>query len=185
MEIKIIIAGSGGQGILFLGRLICQAAMIEGKHVTWFPSYGAEMRGGTANCTVVISDDFIGSPVVQNPDVMIILNQASLNRFLNRIREKGSLFYDSSLIPGVVERDTVSLVPIPSSRIAGEIGNPRLSNMVLLGAFVKLSRIVSEEDITRAVSIVVPAQKSSLIEKNILAINKGADFAAHQKSCCG
>lgn len=185
MEIKIIIAGSGGQGILFLGRLVCQAAMMEGKHVTWFPSYGAEMRGGTANCTVVISDDFIGSPVVQHPDFMIILNHASMNRFLNRVRHEGSLFYDCTLIPGTIERHDIVLCPVPSSRIAGEVGNPRLSNMVILGAFVRLSKIVSEESVRRAVSMIVPARKSSLVEKNVQALTRGIEFADNKESRCG
>lgn len=172
-----MIAGSGGQGILFLGKLICQAAMIEGKNVTWFPSYGAEMRGGTANCTIIISDDMIGSPVVKNPDFMIVLNNASLRRFLPRIQRNGGLFVDSTLVTGPIDRDEVSVFSIPSSAIAGSIGNPRLSNMVLIGAFSQRTSIVKKESILKALEMIVSAGKKSLIEKNISAINKGIEFA--------
>lgn len=182
METRIMIAGSGGQGILFLGKLICQSAMIEGKNVTWFPSYGAEMRGGTANCTVVISSDLIGSPIVKNPDLMIILNRASIDKYLPRIKMNGYLIYDSSLIHEDISRSDISLYPIPSSKLAGEIGNPRLSNMVLLGGFSAISQITSESILKTALEMIVPPHRSSLIEKNLLAIKKGTDFAAHQKS---
>jgi len=178
MEMKIIIAGSGGQGILFLGKLICQAAMIEGKNVTWFPSYGAEMRGGTANCTIIISDDMIGSPVVKNPDFMIVLNNASLRRFLPRIQEKGWLFFDSTLVTDNVDgKNGISIFPIPSSTIAGSIGNPRLSNMVLLGAFSQKSNIVKKDSILKALEMTISSDKKSLLEKNISAINRGIEFA--------
>lgn len=182
MEIRIIIAGSGGQGILFLGRLICQTALLEDRNVTWFPSYGAEMRGGTANCTVVISETFIGSPVVLNPDILIILNQASLKRFLSRLHSGGTVYYDSSLVSYDGERRDISACPVPSSQIAGEIGNPRFSNMVLLGAFTEASGIVSRESILGAVPLAVSSKRSALIEKNILAITKGAEFIENQES---
>jgi 2-oxoglutarate ferredoxin oxidoreductase subunit gamma len=172
-----MIAGSGGQGILFLGKLICQAAMIQGKNVTWFPSYGAEMRGGTANCTIVISDDLIGSPIVKNPDAMIILNAASLKRFLPRVKTNGQLYYDSSLISDIVKRDDISIHAVPSSRIAADIGNPRLSNMVLLGAFVKMSELLSFQSVQDAIYMTVPPGKTTLIEKNLHAIRKGSDIA--------
>jgi len=172
-----MIAGSGGQGILFLGKLICQAAMIQGKNVTWFPSYGAEMRGGTANCTIIISDEMIGSPVVKNPDYMIILNNASLRRFIERVRIDGGLFFDSSLVTDTVARNEISLFPIPSSSIAGSIGNPRLSNMVLLGAFAEKTSIVNRENILKALELTVSPGKKSLMQNNISAINKGIEFA--------
>ena len=182
MEKKIMIAGSGGQGILFLGKLICQAALLGGKNVTWFPSYGAEIRGGTANCTVVVSTNLIGSPIVKNPDAMIILNGASMDKFQQRIIENGELYYDSSLITNNVKRDDLSISAIPSSKIAGELGNPRLSNMVLLGAFTALGQLISEVNVKEAVKISVPEHRSSLIDKNIAAIEKGSEFAKNKKS---
>jgi 2-oxoglutarate ferredoxin oxidoreductase subunit gamma len=177
-----MIAGSGGQGILFLGKLICQAAMLEGMNVTWFPSYGAEMRGGTANCTVVVSSDLIGSPIVKNPDVMIILNSASMNKFMPRIIKDGYLFYDSSLIPDTVERKDIAISAIPSSQIAGDLGNPRLSNMVLLGAFTASNGIISEDNVKKALKVSIPPHRSSLVEKNLMAINKGFEFGKNEKS---
>jgi 2-oxoglutarate ferredoxin oxidoreductase subunit gamma len=177
-----MIAGSGGQGILFLGKLICQAAMLEGMNVTWFPSYGAEMRGGTANCTVVVSSDLIGSPIVKNPDVMIILNSASMNKFMPRIIKDGYLFYDSSLIPETVERKDIAISAIPSSQIAGDLGNPRLSNMVLLGAFTASNGIISEDNVKKALKVSIPPHRSSLVEKNLMAINKGFEFGKNEKS---
>ena len=168
-----MIAGSGGQGILFLGKLICQAAMLEGKNVTWFPSYGAEMRGGTANCTVVVSSDLIGSPIVKNPDSMIILNSASMDKFMSRIIKDGDLYYDSSLISNTIDREDINISAIPSSQIAGDLGNPRLSNMVLLGTFTARDRVISEKSVKKALEILVPPHRSSLIEKNLIAINKG------------
>jgi 2-oxoglutarate ferredoxin oxidoreductase subunit gamma len=181
LEKKIMIAGSGGRGILFLGKLICQAAMLEGKNVTWFPSYGAEMRGGTASCTVVISTDLIGSPIVKYPDVMIILNSASIDKFQERIIKGGTLYYDSSLITNNVIRDDLFISAVPSSGLAGDLGNPRLSNMVLLGAFSALSDFISEASVKKAVKISVPEHRSSLIGKNITAIEKGSEFVKNKK----
>lgn len=177
-----MIAGSGGQGILFLGKLICQAAMLEGMNVTWFPSYGAEMRGGTASCTVVISSDLIGSPIVRNPDLMIILNSASMDKFMPRIIKDGYLYYDSSLIPDSVKRKDLTITAIPSSQIAGDLGNPRLSNMVLLGAFTARNGVISEESVKKALEISIPPHRSSLIEKNLMAISKGFELGKNKKS---
>lgn len=182
MEKKIIIAGSGGQGILFLGKLICHAAMLEGKNVTWFPSYGAEMRGGTANCTVVISDELIGSPIVKNPDAMIVLNDASLQKFQHRIIKDGELYYDSSLITNNVKRDDLFITAVPSSAIAGNLGNPRISNMVLLGAFITVSKLISESSVKQAVKLSVPDHRAFLIDKNIAAIEEGSRFVKNKKS---
>ncbi|GBD98320.1 2-oxoglutarate ferredoxin oxidoreductase subunit gamma [bacterium BMS3Abin07] len=156
--------------------------MIEERNVTWFPSYGAEMRGGTANCTVVISTELIGSPIVKTPDSMIILNQASMDKFRSCIANDGNLYYDSSLISDSVTRDNISAFAIPSSRIAGKLGNPRLSNMVLLGAFIISSHLISTDSVKQALKIIIPEERSALIEKNITAIEKGMEFAENQKS---
>ncbi len=176
-----MIAGSGGQGILFLGKIICQAAMLEGKNVTWFPSYGAEMRGGTASCTVVVSPDMIGSPIVKNPDTMIILNSASLSRYQSRIVDKGYLFYDSSLISNGFERKDLNVSAVPSSKIAEELGNPRLSNMVLLGAFTGITNVISADSVRSAIDLTVPSSRAEIKQKNIDAIERGLEFVSGQK----
>ncbi len=177
-----MIAGSGGQGILFMGKLICQAAMNAGKNVTWFPSYGAEMRGGTANCTVVISDDLIGSPIVKNPDMMIILNKASYDKFQPRVIAEGTLLYDCSLITNGENRADLHISAVPSTQIASDMGNPRLSNMVLLGAFIASSDILNKEYVSEALQTIVPAHRAALIKTNLSAIEKGIDFVEAQKS---
>jgi 2-oxoglutarate ferredoxin oxidoreductase subunit gamma len=128
VEKRIIIAGSGGQGILFMGKVMAFASMREKKEVTWFPSYGAEMRGGTANCTVIISDDMIGSPVVLNPDILVVMNSASLDKFQQRLRRKGLLFYDSSLIKSPSFRAEVEPVAVPATKIASALGNAKSAN---------------------------------------------------------
>lgn len=156
--------------------------MIDGKNVTWFPSYGAEMRGGTANCTVVVSSEMIGSPVVKHPDILIALNNASLERFLPRVREGGEVFYDSSLVADPPDGNDISACAVPSSGIAGEIGNPRLSNMVLLGAFVARTRFISEESLRTALEMTVPAHRSALMENNLSAMKKGLELGEFQKS---
>ncbi|RPI36343.1 MAG: 2-oxoacid:ferredoxin oxidoreductase subunit gamma, partial [Nitrospiraceae bacterium] len=152
METRIMIAGTGGQGILFLGKAIAQAGMIEGKHVTWFPSYGAEMRGGTANCTVIMSDTMIGSPVVLNPDILIAMNGASVERFQPRLKKKGLLFFDSSLINGAAFRSTVIAIGIPATKLADAVGNTRAANMVMLGALLAETGILKKSSFDRLFS---------------------------------
>lgn len=142
MERQIIIAGSGGQGILYLGKALAFASMIEGREVTWFPAYGAEMRGGTAYCTVVISYDMIGSPVVTSPDILIAMNAASLVKFQPRLKSRGLLCYDSSLISGQQLRRDIACLPVPAARMASSEGTTRSGNMVMLGAVVARSGIL-------------------------------------------
>ena len=136
MEHSIIIAGSGGQGILFLGRLMAYATMLEGKEVTWMPSYGAEMRGGTANCTVIISDEMIGSPVVRNPAILVAMNDASYNRFACKLLSGGTLLYDSSLIKRTEHRNDIKALGVPASMLSSTLNSTKLANMVLMGAIV-------------------------------------------------
>ncbi len=144
---KIIIAGSGGQGILFFSKVLAFASMLEGKEVTWFPSYGAEIRGGTANCTVVISDDMIGSPVVLTPDILISMNKVSLDKFCSRLIKKGILFFDSSLIKNPALRIDIESVPVPATKIASSIGNTKSANMVMLGALIAKTGILKKPSI--------------------------------------
>jgi len=172
---SIIIAGSGGQGILFLGRMLTSASMLERKEVTWFPSYGAEMRGGTANCTVIISDEMIGSPVVMIPDILIVMNRASLERFLPNLKKRGLLFYDSSLIHGKIWRKDVITVPVPSTRIAGDLDNQKSANMVMLGAFIAKTALLKPKTIFSIFEDNADPKKAETFTANKRLVRRGMD----------
>ena len=176
MEKKIIIAGSGGQGILFLGKMLMSAAMIEGRDVTWFPSYGAEMRGGTANCTVIIADKMIGSPVVTTPDILIVMNRASLVRFLPDLKKSGMLFYDSSLIPGDISRKDIFVVPVPSTKMAGDMDNQKSANMVMLGAFIAKTALLKPKTIFSIFDDNADPKKAAAFSANRGLVRKGMDY---------
>jgi 2-oxoglutarate ferredoxin oxidoreductase subunit gamma len=150
LEFRVIIAGFGGQGILFMGKVFATAAMGEGKEVTVFPSYGAEVRGGTANCTVVLSDEMIGSPVVEWPDALIAMSEASVARFLPKVKPRGLLIYDSSLVTSPLSGD-VRAFPVPASELAADLKNTRSANMVILGAFTAATAAVKMESVMEAV----------------------------------
>ena len=168
MLIKTVFAGFGGQGVLSMGLSLAQAAMLEGKNVTYLPSYGAEVRGGTANCTVAVSDEEIASPVASSPDFIIAMNQPSLVRFQNQIQSGGVLFINSSLIEAEISRGDIEIIRVPANSIAEELGSPKSANMVMLGAFTKKSNLVS-------VSSVIEELKSTLKNKQkLIAINKKA-----------
>lgn len=173
MEYKIIIAGSGGQGILFLGKVIAYSAMKQGKEVTWFPSYGAEMRGGTANCMVVISDELIGSPIVKNTDYLIVLNEASYKKFINRVLPNGCVIYDSSIIKSLNERNDINFYPIEASKEASSIANPKLANMILLGAFIKKANLIDIDKVLETIQEIIPAKRKEMIETNKNLIIRG------------
>ncbi|MFH1378975.1 MAG: 2-oxoacid:acceptor oxidoreductase family protein [bacterium] len=146
MHESILIAGSGGQGILFTGTVLAQAALRSGKEVSFFPSYGAEIRGGTANCSVIISDEQIGSPIVQYPDNMIIMNPMSLARFIKRLTADGNLVIDTSIIKEKPQLNDVQITEVPASEIAQkELKNKKVANMIILGAFVKVKKLFSKE----------------------------------------
>jgi 2-oxoglutarate ferredoxin oxidoreductase subunit gamma len=174
----VMIAGFGGQGVLLVGKLLAYAGMLEGKHVTWFPSYGAEIRGGTANCTVIISSEEIGSPVVQNPSAMMILNEASFKKFEKRIRQNGQLFLNTSLVQEVPTRQDLTRIEIRANDIAKDLGDIRISNMVMLGAFLKKTGVVAMESVLAAIREVLPARRHSLIPLNENALKRGAEV------CC-
>jgi 2-oxoglutarate ferredoxin oxidoreductase subunit gamma len=169
----VMIAGFGGQGVLVAGKLLAYAGMLEGKHVTWFPSYGAEIRGGTANCTVIISSEEIGSPVVQNPSTMLIMNEASFMKFENRIREHGRLFLNTSLVHCPAARTDISRREINANDIAARLGDIRTANMVMLGAFLKENAIVDFHSVLSALRSVLPARRHSLIPLNENALKRG------------
>ena len=170
----VMIAGFGGQGVLLAGKLLAHAGMIEGKHVTWFPSYGAEIRGGTANCTVIISNDEIGSPVVQNPSALLIFNDASFKKFEIRIKEGGSLFLNTSLVHEQPTRTDITRIEVRANDIAGELGDIRIANMVMLGTFLKMTGMVAMGSVLAALKQVLPDHRHSLIPLNENALKRGA-----------
>jgi len=173
MTEKIIIAGAGGQGIMVLGKVLAEAAMREDKYVTWFPSYGAEVRGGTANCMVVISDEEIGSPYINKADSMIIMNEPSLLRFSSRIKEKGLLIINSSLSKS--QPDTKAYVSrYPFTDIALQAGNIKVANIVALGCFIAKSKVVNINTVMQVINDFAPQNRRELaaINKNALKAGK-------------
>ncbi|MFH1368102.1 MAG: 2-oxoacid:acceptor oxidoreductase family protein [Elusimicrobiota bacterium] len=175
METKIIIAGFGGQGVLFGGTLIAQAALEEGKQTTWFPAYGAEIRGGTANSTAIVSDEEIGSPIITNPDILIILNEQSLDKFLPRMKPGTLVVINSSLVKNKVEKEGVRIVEVPASGIADkQIGDIRTANLVAIGAMLKAKPVLKLESALKACEKVL-TEKPKLITINQKALQLGYD----------
>ncbi len=170
---SLLIAGFGGQGILFAGKLLAQSAMIEGKHVTWFPSYGAEIRGGTANCTVIISDDMIGSPVVQRPDSLLIMNEASLKKFEPSLKPQGLLIMNASLIKNQPHRTDIEIIMIKATDMAEGLGSGQVANMVMLGALIAKARIIKPYTISTALKEIIPEHRKNIIQLNERAFHGG------------
>jgi len=190
----IIIAGFGGQGVLAIGNLLAYAAMNEGRHVTYLPTYGVEMRGGTANCTVVISSNEIGSPIVQRPHASISMNLPSLLKYGSRVLPNGLLMVNSSLIDlKEVTRNDIELLAIPVNDIANENGNPRMANMIALGAFIEKTKLVRMPSVFDSLEKVFDERHHGLIPGNIKAIEIGAEYVknnitstlppSHQRLC--
>ncbi len=175
MLTKSIFAGFGGQGVLSMGYMLSNAAMIDGKHVTYLPAYGAEVRGGTANCTVAIGDEEIASPIASEPEILVVLNQPSLLKFVNKVSQGGIVFLNSSLVNKEPDRDDLEVVKVPANELAAEAGSPRSANVVLLGALVARYGLVSREGMIKAIEVAF-AKKPKLIPLNIEAFNKGYDF---------
>lgn len=174
MENSVIIAGFGGQGVILAGKILAQAGMDYGLEVTWLPSYGPEMRGGTANCTIVLSDEPIGSPVVDNPTGLIAMSLPSLDKFEKALAGAGTVIVNSSLIPRRVGREDVREVTVPVNDIAASLGNPKVINMVALGAFIKATGIIPLSVIKRAmVNMLSHNDKRELIEVNQRALEAG------------
>lgn len=177
---EMIIAGFGGQGVMSMGQLIAYAGMLEGKGVSWLPSYGPEQRGGTANCAVVVSDEPVGSPVVTRPSTAIILNNPSFDKFEPRIRPGGLLIVNSSLVTKASVREDIKLIEIPATDMANDLGNSRVANMILLGAFLYYAQVVSEGAVIESLKKVLGEEKQHLIEVNKLALQKGASFVGER-----
>ncbi len=173
MREELIIAGFGGQGIMFTGTLLSQAAMMEGKFVTYFPSYGAEVRGGTAHCSVTIADAAIGSPVITHPDSLLILNKPSLGRFGSRLKKGGLLILNSTLIEDVTGTIDSQVARIPATDIAEKIGQVRVTNIVALGKYLAIKKIVRQETVFQAFEVLLTGKKKRLIELNKKALLAG------------
>jgi 2-oxoglutarate ferredoxin oxidoreductase subunit gamma len=172
MQNDVIMAGFGGQGILLIGRILAYAGMNEGREVSWLPSYGPEMRGGTCNCTVVISDRPVGSPVIRSPRAVLAMNLPSLDKFEHDLKQGGVLLINSSLIHREPTRDDVAVIKVPANDIANELGSPRSANMVALGAYIGATGAVSLEQVEQVVRESF-AGKPKLLEINLEALNRG------------
>ena len=172
---EILIAGFGGQGIMLMGKLLAYGAIYEGLEVTFYPAYGPEMRGGTANCTVVISDQRIGSPIRNTFTSLMAMNQASLEKFTDRVKAGGVLVYNDTLIDTPPEREDVKIIRVPANRIASELGNPQVANMAAVGGLVTVLGIISANSLSRGLSRVVPKHRHKLLPLNEKAIKKGMD----------
>ncbi len=174
---NIIVAGFGGQGVMVIGNVLAYAAMIEGKQVTYLPVYGVEMRGGTANCTVVISSHQIGSPVVGKPNAALVMNLPSLIKYEPLVQPNGLLFINSSLIePKETYRKDIEILSIPVNEIAIDNGNPKLANMVALGAFNEKTKLVQMSSLFESLEKVLDERYHPLIPSNMKAIEVGAKF---------
>jgi 2-oxoglutarate ferredoxin oxidoreductase subunit gamma len=177
MQKEIIIAGFGGQGVLFGGQVVAYAAMDAGREVTWIPSYGPEMRGGTANCTVVIADDEIGSPLVQNPPLAIALNLPSFDKYEGLLQTGGTLVVNQSMVDRGAKRSDIHAVLVPCNEIAEEIGDKRLMNMVAIGALLTALPEITLKDVERALEAHLPARHKHLLPKNYEALKRGYEAA--------
>jgi 2-oxoglutarate ferredoxin oxidoreductase subunit gamma len=178
MHTDIIISGFGGQGVLFAGQLLAYAGMDEKMEVTWFPSYGPEMRGGTANCTVILSNEEIGSPMVRSPMVVIAMNLPSLVKYENQIKPGGLLIINSSIIDEGVKRKDIRVVRLPGNEIAEKIGDKRMTNMVMLGALIANQPVLPLEALEKALKEHLPARHHRLLPFNYQALREGANFLA-------
>jgi len=174
---ELIIAGFGGQGVMSMGQLLTYAGMIENKHVAWIPSYGPEMRGGTANCAVTISDKEISSPVVTEPTTVIIMNQPSLEKFEPVIKPGGLMIINSSLVSKKASRDDIKVLEIACNEVANEkLGNPRVANIIILGAYIELTKVVTIDSIIESLKKVLPERRHNLIPLNRQALELGAEL---------
>lgn len=177
MQTDIIFSGFGGQGALFAGQLLAYAALDQGRHVTWIPSYGPEMRGGTAHCTVIIADDEIGSPLVRHPGAVVAMNLPSFDKYEPLVRPGGLLIYNTSLVTRAPVRTDLRLIPAPANAIADELGHARLANMVLAGALVAATGVLPLPAVMQALAAHLPRRHWHLLEANYTALRRGAALA--------
>ena len=173
---QILIAGFGGQGILFAGKFLAYKGLMEELQVSWLPSYGPEMRGGTANCNVILSDDPVGSPIITSPDVLIAMNLPSLQKYVDTVVPGGQIYVDSSLIRAKVEREDVEVFYIPATQMAKDNGIATLANMIIVGSLLRHNPELSFDGADEAVNKLVPPKKAALIELNKKALTLGKEY---------
>ena len=174
---QILIAGFGGQGILFAGKFLAYKGLMENLQVSWLPSYGPEMRGGTANCNVILSEEAVGSPIVTDPDVLIAMNLPSLEKYEDAVVPGGQIYVDSTLIAKKVERSDVQVFYIPATKMANDAGVPTLANMVMMGCVLKNNPELTFDGTAETMAKLVPAKKANLVELNMKALEAGRDYA--------
>ncbi len=177
MQKEIIIAGFGGQGVLFGGQVLAYAAMDAGKEVTWIPSYGPEMRGGTANCTVVIADEEIGSPMVEHPPLAVALNLPSFDKYEEELQAGGTLIVNKSMVDRPQKRKDIKVVFVPCNDIAEELGDKKLLNMTAIGALLTALPDITLDDVKKALQAHMPARHQDLLPKNLEALRRGYEAA--------
>ena len=175
-ENQIVIAGFGGQGLLFSGKVLAYGGLMDGRQLSWLPSYGPEMRGGTANCNVILSDEPVGSPIVDNPNILMVMNGPSLDKYEHTVQPGGKIFVDSSLISRRVERTDVETYYIPATQMAKDMEMPGLANMIMLGLLVRETGCVSGEGLDTGLQKVIPPRKAAMLDLNRKAIRAGQDF---------
>ncbi len=180
MEDRVVMAGFGGQGVMAIGQLLTYAGMIENKNVSWLPSYGPEMRGGTANCSVIVSSEPVGSPVVTTATGAVVMNKPSLDKFEAEIKAGGNIFVNSSLIDAKVEREDINAYYIPANEAADELGNARVANMVMLGGYIEATKTVELESILKGFTKVFGEHRAHLLPINEKALRKGAEIVREQ-----
>ena len=171
---NVLLAGFGGQGILFAGKVMAYSGLVDGAEISWLPSYGPEMRGGTCNCSVVLSNDAIGSPLVVNPDVLIAMNKPSLLKFMDNVVSGGTIIVDSSTVDVKVERTDVTVYYVPATKLADEGGLKGLANMILVGKLFKETCFVSQDSLDKGLLKCIPPKKEAMIESNKKALAIGA-----------
>ena len=180
MKKEFIFAGFGGQGMLLIGKFLAMACMLDGKHVSWLPSYGPEMRGGTANCSVIVSDDPVASPLVDQADVVVAMNRPSMDKFESHVKPGGVLVVNSSLIDRKAERSDIKVVYCDANRLAEEVGNPKGANVAILGALLQKAPVVDDEKMSEAIRIELGERKAKFLPGNMAALQAGKDDAANQ-----
>lgn len=176
MTHQILIAGFGGQGVLFAGKFIAYKGLLEGRQLSWLPSYGPEMRGGTANCSIILSDTPVGSPIVTTPDILMVMNLPSLDKYENAAVPGAKIFVDSTLINRKVERNDVTAYYIPATKMAQDAGIPTLANMIIVGKMIRETGMISFDDVEEALKKVVSAKHADLLGVNLKAIETGYNY---------
>jgi 2-oxoglutarate ferredoxin oxidoreductase subunit gamma len=177
---EIIIAGFGGQGVLSIGQTLAYAAMIEGKEVSWMPSYGPEMRGGTANCITIISDQKISSPIISEYDTAIVLNQPSMDKFESKVKPGGLLIYESNNVKEITTRTDIEIIGIPAAEEAVKLNNPKVFNMIILGAYLERRPVIQTDNVIQALKKVLPERYHHLLDLNKKALDLGAELVEKQ-----